>query len=141
ILRVARVPVEEDSGERRFRDRGLRKADEPVGRVHAEGAERIEDADNVGETLHRIRRADAVERQVPVGGVHCAALLGQNVHRLRGDGRTGGEAAEQEEDEARYEDEVAHACILPSSSEEDTSELQSRENLVCRLLLAKKKAA
>src|SRR5436309_5110610 len=30
-------------------------------------------------------------------------------------------------------------CMLPSRSEEHTSELQSRENLVCRLLLEKKK--
>src|SRR5436309_8845647 len=31
------------------------------------------------------------------------------------------------------------AALLPSRSEEHTSELQSRENLVCRLLLEKKK--
>src|SRR5690606_41939854 len=31
------------------------------------------------------------------------------------------------------------ACCLVSRSEEHTSELQSRENLVCRLLLEKKK--
>src|SRR5215475_14555972 len=30
-------------------------------------------------------------------------------------------------------------CLLQSRSEEHTSELQSRENLVCRLLLEKKK--
>src|SRR5690606_40646204 len=32
-----------------------------------------------------------------------------------------------------------HASLLPRRSEEHTSELQSRENLVCRLLLEKKK--
>src|SRR5690606_41611932 len=30
-------------------------------------------------------------------------------------------------------------CFIPDRSEEHTSELQSRENLVCRLLLEKKK--
>src|SRR5690606_39408627 len=33
-----------------------------------------------------------------------------------------------------------HSCSRPSRSEEHTSELQSRENLVCRLLLEKKNA-
>src|SRR5690606_41749802 len=33
----------------------------------------------------------------------------------------------------------AHGCGQMERSEEHTSELQSRENLVCRLLLAKKK--
>src|SRR5690606_40965011 len=32
-----------------------------------------------------------------------------------------------------------HSVIVPIRSEEHTSELQSRENLVCRLLLEKKK--
>src|SRR5690606_40996796 len=38
-------------------------------------------------------------------------------------------------------DEFSHVALLPrvSRSEEHTSELQSRENLVCRLLLEKKK--
>src|SRR5690606_40782948 len=36
-------------------------------------------------------------------------------------------------------DVVLHAALAPRS-EEHTSELQSRENLVCRLLLEKKKA-
>src|SRR5690606_40603789 len=35
----------------------------------------------------------------------------------------------------------AHADAVDARSEEHTSELQSRENLVCRLLLEKKKAA
>src|SRR5436309_8037933 len=34
---------------------------------------------------------------------------------------------------------ATHVCIRTSRSEEHTSELQSRENLVCRLLLEKKK--
>src|SRR5690606_40928010 len=34
---------------------------------------------------------------------------------------------------------VAESCPLVNRSEEHTSELQSRENLVCRLLLEKKK--
>src|SRR5690606_41577490 len=41
---------------------------------------------------------------------------------------------------ARSPGEIARAIAkLPSRSEEHTSELQSRENLVCRLLLEKKK--
>src|SRR5690606_41702438 len=35
--------------------------------------------------------------------------------------------------------EIPTACRSPARSEEHTSELQSRENLVCRLLLEKKK--
>src|SRR5690606_40843340 len=44
--------------------------------------------------------------------------------------RCGSLAVERAADEIRY---------IPSRSEEHTSELQSRENLVCRLLLEKKK--
>src|SRR3712207_7233613 len=40
------------------------------------------------------------------------------------------------EDEAREED---HEGLAPDRSEEHTSELQSRQYLVCRLLLEKKK--
>src|SRR5690606_40604739 len=36
---------------------------------------------------------------------------------------------------------VVHVALLNGRSEEHTSELQSRENLVCRLLLEKKKDA
>src|SRR5207302_9734100 len=47
-------------------------------------------------------------------------------HALRADGRL-------------PECEIVHPGSRPSRSEEHTSELQSRENLVCRLLLEKKK--
>src|SRR5436309_5085003 len=39
----------------------------------------------------------------------------------------------------RLETEAEGRAVLVSRSEEHTSELQSRENLVCRLLLEKKK--
>src|SRR5690606_42135991 len=42
-------------------------------------------------------------------------------------------------EEAGVERLVHHAAITAVRSEEHTSELQSRENLVCRLLLEKKK--
>src|SRR5690606_39785795 len=40
---------------------------------------------------------------------------------------------------SRYWVRVKNGCLLVRRSEEHTSELQSRENLVCRLLLEKKK--
>src|SRR5690606_39846827 len=40
----------------------------------------------------------------------------------------------------REEKKMASASAAPRRSEEHTSELQSRENLVCRLLLEKKKS-
>src|SRR2546430_5639292 len=40
---------------------------------------------------------------------------------------------------ARQADVLARARVLPNRSEEHTSELQSQSNLVCRLLLEKKK--
>src|SRR5690606_41413036 len=39
----------------------------------------------------------------------------------------------------RWVDRLAEAALVTVRSEEHTSELQSRENLVCRLLLEKKK--
>src|SRR5690606_41305452 len=52
--------------------------------------------------------------------------------------------AEQQQADAGRVDRVAHHVresrdVLRNRSEEHTSELQSRENLVCRLLLEKKK--
>src|SRR5690606_41293718 len=54
-------------------------------------------------------------------------------------------AAWQEDAQAKYadaraaRDEAIRSASLGTRSEEHTSELQSRENLVCRLLLEKKK--
>src|SRR5256886_9408897 len=42
-------------------------------------------------------------------------------------------------DEVPVKDAVFASCALPGRSEEHTSELQSQSNLVCRLLLEKKK--
>src|SRR3712207_7373208 len=56
---------------------------------------------------------------------------------LRADGRQRGERREQLE--RRGGDEGARADVVRRRSEEHTSELQSRQYLVCRLLLGKKK--
>src|SRR5690606_39887274 len=63
------------------------------------------------------------------------------------DARLGREAVEamlvQREHGARADaadPDGARPALRPARSEEHTSELQSRENLVCRLLLEKKKA-
>src|SRR5690606_41277673 len=54
----------------------------------------------------------------------------------------GGRLVERDVDDAcRPRDDLAHVvlAVIVERSEEHTSELQSRENLVCRLLLEKKK--
>src|SRR5690606_41038651 len=57
-----------------------------------------------------------------------------NIERaLRADGRLGGHIMQG------HVDGIAELVSRDSRSEEHTSELQSRENLVCRLLLEKKK--
>src|SRR5690349_24000085 len=76
----------------------------------AEAGERVDEADV--RTFRRLNRADtAVVRRVDVADLEARALAG--------------EAARPESRDAR--------------SEEHTSELQSRRELVCRLLLEKKK--
>src|SRR3712207_8394750 len=69
----------------------------------------------------------AVARQVDADGLD----------RLAAHGDVGREGSLGGHDGAAGEDQVAHACT-PSRSEEHTSELQSRQYLVCRLLLEKK---
>src|SRR2546427_6705805 len=49
------------------------------------------------------------------------------------------DAAQQERDVGGALGETAHEVRIPLRSEEHTSELQSQSNLVCRLLLEKKK--
>src|SRR5436309_13288856 len=64
------------------------------------------------------------------------ALLLANICQLEKKEREIREKNEQMESELRMAMELQHAMMR---SEEHTSELQSRENLVCRLLLEKKK--
>src|SRR3712207_8905438 len=85
-------------------------------------------------TLFRSLRGDAIEvipqlLDADLELLHAGALL---VHHVRG--RAG--------DEVRVLQTLLHAGELlvgPGRSEEHTSELQSRQYLVCRLLLEKKK--
>src|SRR5690606_41946941 len=50
----------------------------------------------------------------------------------------GGRQRPQKEEERMTRDEIVRRAVATARSEEHTSELQSRENLVCRLLLEKK---
>src|SRR5690606_41552495 len=59
--------------------------------------------------------------------------------RVRADAQSGTETAVRWWLEERRVRVRSQAQLLPGRSEEHTSELQSRENLVCRLLLEKKK--
>src|SRR5690606_41243997 len=65
------------------------------------------------------------------------ALLGDAVHATTP--HLGQGAGMAIEDAIVITDELARAAEPEERSEEHTSELQSRENLVCRLLLEKKK--
>src|SRR3712207_8177218 len=66
----------------------------------------------------------------------CAGHEGQHVEDALEPGAPPGQAA-QEHGGEHHRKRVAHR--LPERSEEHTSELQSRQYLVCRLLLEKKK--
>src|SRR3712207_6930524 len=59
--------------------------------------------------------------------------------RVRVLARRGGSAAGQREAEGRHGGHCALPSMSVARSEEHTSELQSRQYLVCRLLLEKKK--
>src|SRR5690606_40602454 len=80
------------------------------------------------------------------GGHHAAAATGsagRNRHHRTAAGVTGENPAGRRRSKPvaraaapdRTDDRAATATHRPSRSEEHTSELQSRENLVCRLLL------
>src|SRR5690606_8164997 len=92
---------------------GVRAAAEDVGLAHG-------DADVGGE------EAVPVSAEVGAGGAFAGAAEAQAV----------GEGAEAVEDRLG---EIGRSPGHGVRSEEHTSELQSRENLVCRLLLEKKK--
>src|SRR5688572_31442399 len=88
-------------------------------------------------TLFRSRSVGNATTIAPVSGRECLAWqleLGASSHRGRGslllvDAGTAGLMLENDRDPVR----------LLARSEEHTSELQSQSNLVCRLLLEKKK--
>src|SRR5690606_39616923 len=72
----------------------------------------------------------------PAGGGHSRARgcrRAAHVARRRDGRREGGRRGRQDDRRAQGR------SLPPARSEEHTSELQSRENLVCRLLLEKKK--
>src|SRR3712207_8363054 len=74
------------------------------------------------------RRATAVRTRRPVHGRVC------RIRDLAPSPRAGGGPCP-----ARHLGAPRHARTAPARSEEHTSELQSRQYLVCRLLLEKKK--
>src|SRR5690606_41730469 len=80
------------------------------------------------------RGAVVVPRRGPARLGRLLPVLGRARHTGGGDARPGG---------SRGEDGAAPLSVGDPGgrSEEHTSELQSRENLVCRLLLEKKKRA
>src|SRR5690606_41428099 len=85
-------------------------------------------------TLFRSRRADDLRRANGARAVHRRPPERARYADLRGRRRGLGRAAA-----ARRSDEAAaRGAEALARSEEHTSELQSRENLVCRLLLEKK---
>src|SRR5207302_10306009 len=68
----------------------------------------------------------SVQRRKLLAGLGAAAIGGVTASAV---GRAAPAPAQESE----------RSAVVPSRSEEHTSELQSRENLVCRLLLEKKK--
>src|SRR5690606_40497608 len=86
-------------------------------------------------TLFRSPRDErAAERERHLHGVHRRLTVLLAALRLRADIGRRGELSLRQAVHAVVLDDVEHV-----RSEEHTSELQSRENLVCRLLLEKKK--
>src|SRR5690606_39399242 len=77
-----------------------------------------------------------VEARQPVDADRGPVRIGRLREHFVLDGQDGIELALRIGMEARHVDDV----VEPARSEEHTSELQSRENLVCRLLLEKKNA-
>src|SRR3712207_8998935 len=70
--------------------------------------------------------------QVELAGVDVEVVLGGRLHAVRA-------VAEVRGVQVALEDPVLGVGLLQRRSEEHTSELQSRQYLVCRLLLEKKK--
>src|SRR5690606_17056998 len=91
------------------------------------GAGRRDHAQSRAQLFHRTRLAD----QTPQRGLHVELPFEHGVLALQ---RAHGKGALD-----RELDRVGGKRLRQIRSEEHTSELQSRENLVCRLLLEKKK--
>src|SRR5436309_7684608 len=83
-------------------------------------------------TLFRSRLAD-----IDIGAIAGAEQVGAGDGVVVGAGRQ----VVQHQRHAGAETEIGDRGLRYRRSEEHTSELQSRENLVCRLLLEKKKRA
>src|SRR2546427_8649747 len=107
----------------------------------------------LGETLHRMARAEATAGGSREAGIRAARdefYRGETARRIAEFHRASGGPL-TDEDLAEFGVEVAPALTTPFGawdvaacgfwcrSEEHTSELQSQSNLVCRLLLEKKK--
>src|SRR5690242_20970147 len=90
-------------------------------------------------------RAQRIDREIEVNGARIAALSKRSRDRLveflRDETRFTNRACitRQRPDEFRVRHVLQRSAILLGRSEEHTSELQSHVNLVCRLLLEKKK--
>src|SRR2546430_10524685 len=81
-------------------------------------------------------------RRPPRSTLFPYTTLFRSVHKVRslGDREVSSRAiGELVMEELRHLDEVAYVRFASVRSEEHTSELQSQSNLVCRLLLEKKK--
>src|SRR5690606_11788373 len=125
VVTVELEPV--DQGEREFRPVGLGDCDGPIERYHG---------------ARRDRQQLVVEQPdlPPIGG---GRLVGIAVNRVDGGldlvGTRLVSTQQAAHDVLPLGDQVAVPERSVLRSEEHTSELQSRENLVCRLLLEKKK--
>src|SRR5690606_39839372 len=84
---------------------------------------------------------DAVKKPLPENVILPAALRSHAEEARRAAEEAAAAAAEAEAEALRAQQEAEQAAMdaAAARSEEHTSELQSRENLVCRLLLEKKK--
>src|SRR3712207_16961 len=140
--------VQEDGGDRGGADAGVEDDLEPAreGLVELRDGDRDDahrqgggDDDQVGVAVvvHLAQRADAA------GGdraeQHQAGAPEDGQRHDRHDGPEDREEPEQEQDDAAHRDD--EPALDPRRSEEHTSELQSRQYLVCRLLLEKNKSS
>src|SRR5690606_41738398 len=92
-------------------------------------------------SLHDALPISPLHSNFPVGdavaGLFCAFSIASEMVRLRSDPSAKGVEVDLAATEALFR--LLDCLPVEHRSEEHTSELQSRENLVCRLLLEKKK--